>query len=356
MNKKRFRNIIQYGILFFLAVALSGCNMPNQAEVTPTLDSTQAYQTIQARLTEAVALTPSITPSPTATQTPTATATQGITPSPTTSTAVATTATPTGSTSSCDQASPGTPIDVTIPDDTNMQPGQTFSKTWRLVNSGTCTWSSSYSLVFFSGERMGALERVPLTGNVTPGQSVDLTVEMVAPTAPGTYQSNWKLRNANNQLFGIGPGEGLPFYVRIIVVGTGTVSPTPDGTTTVTPTPPSGTSGSGILFPADRINLETIQVNSGSGDLAYLQDSTDNRMYLVPQDSTVIGVYGGFLPELAACQVANLSATPLAVEDIAVGAYLCHRTSGGSYGWLRITGFNPDNSRLDVSGYTWNTP
>jgi hypothetical protein len=140
------------------------------------------------------------------------------------------------------------------------------------------------------------------------------------------------------------------------VVGTGTVSPTPDGTTTVTPTPPSGTSGSGILFPADRINLETIQVNSGAGDLAYLQDSTDNRMYLVPQDSTVIGVYGGFLPELAACQASNLSATPLAVEDIAIGTYLCHRTSGGSYGWLRITGFNPDNSRLDVSGYTWNTP
>src|SRR5512141_2598891 len=46
--------------------------------------------------------------------------------------------------------------DVTVPDGTKYDPGTAFKKTWRLKNIGTCTWSTSSSLVFDSGERMGA--------------------------------------------------------------------------------------------------------------------------------------------------------------------------------------------------------
>jgi hypothetical protein len=173
---------------------LAGCNLPNGTETAPTMDVTQAYQTVEARLTEAVALTPSPTTEPTATETvmPTATETPNLTPSNTVAVMLPSPTATTGQ--ACDQASPGNPIDVTIPDDTVMTPGQTFSKTWRLRNAGTCTWTTGYSIVWFSGERLEAPSSVALTSNVAPGQTIDVTVDMVAPQTPGTYQSNWKLR------------------------------------------------------------------------------------------------------------------------------------------------------------------
>ena len=64
----------------------------------------------------------------------------------------------------CDQAGPGNPIDVTIPDYTEVAPGTSFTKTWRLVNTGPCTWSNDYSAVWFSGETFGALQQVAFPG------------------------------------------------------------------------------------------------------------------------------------------------------------------------------------------------
>ena len=42
----------------------------------------------------------------------------------------------------------GNPLDLTVPDDTIMQPGQTFEKRWRIVNVGTCEWAAGYSFVY----------------------------------------------------------------------------------------------------------------------------------------------------------------------------------------------------------------
>ncbi len=100
----------------------------------------------------------------------------------------------------CNQAAAGNPIDITIPDDSLIPPGQSFIKTWKLVNIGTCTWTTLYSASFFYGDRMGAPESVPLQANVLPAQSVEISVEMVAPQDPGTYQGNWKLSNPNGGL------------------------------------------------------------------------------------------------------------------------------------------------------------
>src|SRR5512138_2793565 len=76
--------------------------------------------------------------------------------------------------------------DVTIPDGTYIQPGAAFEKIWRLKNTGTCAWSNQYSLVFVSGERMGALSPIFLPRWVSPGQTIDLpAVDMVAPTTGG---------------------------------------------------------------------------------------------------------------------------------------------------------------------------
>jgi hypothetical protein len=107
--------------------------------------------------------------------------------------------------------------DVTIPDGTRLDPGKTFSKTWRLRNIGTCTWTPQYSLVFVSGSSMQSAKVVSLPGQVPPGSEVDLTLQMQAPTSNGEYAGFWKLRNGSGSLFGIGESANSPFWVRIIV-------------------------------------------------------------------------------------------------------------------------------------------
>jgi len=109
--------------------------------------------------------------------------------------------------------------DVTISDGTILSPGTTFAKTWRLQNVGTCTWTSSYALVFISGDGLSGPSSVSLLGNVNPGDTVDLTVNLVAPSQKGHYRGNWKLRNASGVLFGIGTQADTAFWVDINVSG-----------------------------------------------------------------------------------------------------------------------------------------
>ena len=123
--------------------------------------------------------------------------------------------------------------DVTVPDGSNFAPGAAFVKTWQLRNSGTTTWDTSYALVYVRGEQMGGPAAVPLTANVAPGQTVDISVDMVAPAATGSYTGFWQMRTAAGGLFGVGGGANEPIYVQINVVpdaGTGgTVAPGPTG-------------------------------------------------------------------------------------------------------------------------------
>jgi hypothetical protein len=124
---------------------------------------------------------------------------------------------PTVSPANCDKAS--FVADVRVPDGTLFTPGAAFSKTWRLKNSGSCTWTTSYSVVFYSGHQMGASTAVNFPYAVPPGQTVDLTVNMVAPMTEGEYRGFWILRNSSGNLFGIGTAADSPFWVEINVKG-----------------------------------------------------------------------------------------------------------------------------------------
>ena len=107
--------------------------------------------------------------------------------------------------------------DVTIPDGTYINPGATFVKTWRLKNVGTCTWDTSYALVFDSGAQMGTTSAMPFPKYVSPGQSVDLPVTLTAPTTGGLYRGYWKLKSSSGQIFGIGASYAGAFWVEIRV-------------------------------------------------------------------------------------------------------------------------------------------
>jgi uncharacterized repeat protein (TIGR01451 family) len=138
------------------------------------------------------------------------------------------TATPTLGPTLCDKVQ--LIADITVPDGTVFSPGATFTKAWRLKNVGSCTWTTSYQLVFFSGELMGAVSPASFSQNVAPGQTVDISINMTAPSAPGSYRGYWMFENANGALFGMGAQADKPWWVDIRVAGataTPTFVPTP---------------------------------------------------------------------------------------------------------------------------------
>ena len=110
--------------------------------------------------------------------------------------------------------------DITIGDYSNFYSGATFTKTWRVRNSGSCTWDSSYSLVFDSGSQLGGPAAVALPGVVAPGQVVDLSVTLQAPYSTGTYRGYWKLQSPAGVRFGYGFSASSAMWVLITVGAT----------------------------------------------------------------------------------------------------------------------------------------
>lgn len=201
--------------------------IPTVLPATPNMD--QLIQTSVFEVTEAAVLTQAAQPSATYTPLPTATNT----PIPTVIATIARTPTEVATATSeaaCNRAGMGTPFDLTIPDGTQIPAGETFTKTWRLVNSGSCKWTRLYKLVFYSQNPLGATYEHFLPGEVLPGYAVDLSVEFVAPLQLGTYRSNWMLQDPDGALFGLGMNADTPFYVSIVVDEPPTATPSPSPT------------------------------------------------------------------------------------------------------------------------------
>ncbi|MBP6069080.1 MAG: hypothetical protein KA465_02340 [Anaerolineaceae bacterium] len=236
MKSQRIEVLFLTGI--FAALLLSSCGL-RVADTTDTPDAEGIIQTVVAQVTQDFLQTLVAFQTATLPLEPTGMGTATPTPIPTIARSPQPDVTPSQA-GECNRVAAGVPFDVTIPDDTIMQPGQSFTKTWRLVNNGTCKWTRLYAVVFFSGNPMGAHQTNYLNAEVLPGQSIDVSVEFIAPFEPGMYQSNWMLQSQAGELFGLGPNGDAPFWVRIHVVGpptsTPTITPLPTGSETVTPT------------------------------------------------------------------------------------------------------------------------
>jgi hypothetical protein len=105
--------------------------------------------------------------------------------------------------------------DATIPDGTVVTPGQQFTKIWRIKNTSTCIWTTSYKIVFWDGEVMGGGYVYNFPQQALPGDTVDVPLVLTAPTAEGSYKSYWKLQTPGGSSFGV--GYDTPFYVDILV-------------------------------------------------------------------------------------------------------------------------------------------
>lgn len=246
-----------------LLLLLNACG-PSNANATPTQSVqeiyTAAYQTISAQQLTQLALTPpTSTPAPSPTLAP-----PTLPPVPIATLALASApAAGGGGASLCDNSA--FVADVTIPDNTTMDPGKKFTKTWTLLNNGTCTWSTSYKLVFDSGDQMGGATTA-ITVPVTPGTVASISVTLTAPTSNGTYKGTWRMQNANNQDFGAFP------YVQI-KVGAGS-------TATAGPSP---TAGAGTITISGSFNVEEVTLDfSGASSIPSVSYSGTDYSFNVP--------------------------------------------------------------------------
>ncbi len=333
----------QLSWLFVAAFLLSACNFPFtiSADTTmPTADTSEEMEDSQGSGSETQPTPTEEPPAPTDSSEPTPT-----TESPTD------TPEPTGCTNFASFVS-----DVTYPDDTEVDADSSFTKTWRLRNDGTCTWTSSYALVFSHGDRMDGLVESALLGTVPPGSTVDISSGMTAPADTGTYQGFWKLRSSDGVLFGIGTDGSVAFWVKIVVPA----------------------EEEGIVFEPLVPVFEAYLLFKASGTDEYLNDSGcydldageqvscgapqadfkyEHTLFLFTHEYEIDPLHGvGFrlfgseAPTREQCQGLSLSASTFELHK----RYYCYQTSDGNYGWIKITNYNSSAVLFDFA--TFNEP
>ena len=210
--KKQTLNLAMIALI--AALILSACGGAATATPAPTATPvdiaaiyTQAAQTVIAQLTEQA---PTLTPTPLFTDTPLAPTATVATPSPT-----------------VQQCEGMTFVeDVTIPDGTQMAVNQHFTKTWRVQNTGTCTWITTFYLGFAFGEQMGGQTRVPLKAAVATGQTADFSVSLIVPNKTGKLTGVWSLFDDKGNTVGKN---------MTVVIDVGVPRATPTGGITATP-------------------------------------------------------------------------------------------------------------------------
>lgn len=201
-------------LILMLVSVLASCNLPSKA--TPTVAGPDALMTVAAKTVAAMqTLGSSSTQIPSSTQSPQKTVappSKTIAPPDLTQQALQTAAT----TVPCDQAA--YVRDVNIPDGTIFMPGTSFTKTWEIKNTGTCDWDGTYSVVFGNeGDIMGGSLSSPVvaSGTVAPGDTVRISVNLVAPANTGDFKGYWKLRNPSGSIF-FGNDKGIWVAIKVV--------------------------------------------------------------------------------------------------------------------------------------------
>ncbi len=185
--KTRIISILLIGVLITL---LFSCGT-NSEKQTDTRDvnaaRTEAVATFASSLTETLVAVP--TTSPTLTVEPTSTPPQI-----------------TGTLEVTPTANPCYYLfyieDVTIPDNTQMKPGEVFTKTWLVQNTGGCAWRPGFTFQHVGGDAMRG-NTVTLTEAIQTGSKREISVELVVPSGQnGLIQGAWRMADENGNFFG----------------------------------------------------------------------------------------------------------------------------------------------------------
>lgn len=91
--------------------------------------------------------------------------------------------------------------DLSYTDGTTVTHSSIMQKQWLVQNTGTCTWTSGYTVRKIGGSEMSANPSQALTSAV-PASQVTIAITFIAPTQPGEYTSKWQAFNPGGQSFG----------------------------------------------------------------------------------------------------------------------------------------------------------
>lgn len=202
-------------IIAISALVFSACQT---SEPTQDIDAqkTGFAQTADVQMTMTAEAQPTSTPTTAPTPTPEATATVESTETPEGEETPTEINTATQISSSGKDAAAWLSNDP--PDNTVFAPGEEFTVTWTLENTGTSTWNNNYYIEFYADEQMGAEDKYYIPIDVPPNTSVQISADFVAPAEEGTFRSSWYLVNNNDVAF-------YPFYVIIEVSESGAEEP-----------------------------------------------------------------------------------------------------------------------------------
>lgn len=109
--------------------------------------------------------------------------------------------------------------DVTVGDGEAVPPNTTFTKTWKVANSGDEPWPAGCQLRFCQGDNLANTDRAVLSV-LNPRETADISLEMHSPATPGVYQSQWRMCTATGMYF------GEPIWVIITVAEGGVLAVT----------------------------------------------------------------------------------------------------------------------------------
>lgn len=107
--------------------------------------------------------------------------------------------------------------DVTIPDNTSVNPGESFTKTWKIRNAGTCTWGLGYELVLDSGTFAEAVSLADPFPEAAPSEEVEVSVELTAPVTAGSQSGIWKIKRPEGDNVEVQAGTDFDFWATVIV-------------------------------------------------------------------------------------------------------------------------------------------
>lgn len=219
----------EFLVLFCLLACLaSGCQSSTTASAGESLPA--VYTSVASTLAAAASITPaaSATPLPSTTPVPQETMAP---PSPQPAAPQTAATQPISSSSSCNNAA--FVSDATISDGSILYPGEAIVKTWLLQNTGSCTWSTAYHLVFVNGSQMSGTA-TNISEAVASGKQIQASVSLTVPTTEGSYTGYWRMADANGSVF------GASFYVKL-TASTTAETLTPSATATGATSTPTST-------------------------------------------------------------------------------------------------------------------
>ena len=318
-------------IVITIGIVMAACNLIQAISRSPLpadqiAEYTAAAQTIVAQLTQSAV---TVTTSPATDQT--------------NNTATPSKPQPTATLQErCNQAT--FVSDVSIPDGTTILVGETFTKTWRLLNSGTCTWTSDYRLTFDRGDIMNGDSSISFTtSEIDPDEAVDISIELTAPDSAGTYQGHWMLQSGDGEVFGLGEEADQAFWVEIRASASG-----------------EDDTSAGVVYVSGQMEFGTAVASADldEGIFAPPYDDSDVILQpnkrLEPHNGALIAIWGAGAPSFSDCVNLALSSNSIIIDETLVGKYLCYRTNLRKPGLIHITLFNQMAFHFDF--VTWKEP